>query len=68
MTSVPVIRVCEKNRFEAAQSEMALFYKCMQQYARKVLDTADIVSDACFHQLRREQRVGSSVRSVLGCN
>ena len=24
----------------------ALFYECMQQYARKVLDTADIVRDA----------------------
>ena len=28
------------------ESEMALFYECMQQYARKVLDTADIVRDA----------------------
>ena len=30
---------------------MALFSECMQSCARKVLDTADIVRDAIFHQL-----------------
>ena len=29
------------------ESEMALFSECMQYCARKVLDTADIVRDAC---------------------
>jgi hypothetical protein len=30
---------------------MALFFECMQQCARKVLDTADIVRDAMLQQL-----------------
>ena len=29
---------------------MALFYECMLKCARKLLDTADIVRDAIFHQ------------------
>jgi hypothetical protein len=29
------------------ESEMALFYECMRKCARKLLDTADIVRDAC---------------------
>ena len=29
---------------------MALFFECMQQCARKVLDTADIVRDAMLQQ------------------
>jgi len=33
------------------ESEMALFPECMPQYAQKVLDTADIVRDAIYHQL-----------------
>jgi hypothetical protein len=31
---------------------MALFYECMPQCAQKVLDTADIVGEATFHQQR----------------
>jgi len=31
---------------------MALFSECMLECARKVLDTADIVRDACFRQLQ----------------
>jgi hypothetical protein len=30
---------------------MALFYECMLKYARKLLDTADIVREAIFRQL-----------------
>ena len=33
------------------ESEMALFYECMLQCARKLLDTADIVREAMFQQL-----------------
>jgi len=33
------------------QSEMALFNECMLKCARKLLDTADIVRDACLRQL-----------------
>jgi hypothetical protein len=33
------------------ESEMALFYECMLMCARKLLDTADIVKEAMFHQL-----------------
>jgi hypothetical protein len=32
------------------ESEMALFSECMPQCARKVLDTADIVREACSRQ------------------
>jgi hypothetical protein len=34
------------------ESEMALFSECMQYCARKVLDTADIVRDACLRHPR----------------
>ena len=30
------------------ESEMALFSECRDSYARKVLDTADIVREACL--------------------
>ena len=33
------------------ESEMALFSECMQECARKVLDTADIVREAWLQQL-----------------
>jgi len=33
------------------ESEMALFSECSLECARKVLDTADIVREAMFHQL-----------------
>src|SRR5580692_10384824 len=33
------------------ESEMALFSECMQSCARKVLDTADIVREACYRKL-----------------
>jgi hypothetical protein len=29
---------------------MALFYECPQSCARKVIDTADIVREAIYHQ------------------
>jgi hypothetical protein len=32
------------------ESEMALYLECMPQYARKMLDTADIVRDATLRQ------------------
>src|SRR5437667_929365 len=31
---------------------MALFFECMPKCVRKVLDTADIVRDACYQQFR----------------
>src|SRR5580704_1902004 len=34
------------------ENEMALFSECMQSCAQKVLDTADIVRDAIYRQLR----------------
>jgi hypothetical protein len=30
-----------------SESEMALFFECMLKYAPNLLDTADIVRDAC---------------------
>jgi hypothetical protein len=33
---------------------MALFSECSLKCARKVLDTADIVREAIFHQLSRD--------------
>ena len=33
------------------ESEMALFSECSLKCARKVLDTADIVREAIYHQL-----------------
>jgi hypothetical protein len=36
---------------------MALFYECMLKCARKLLDTADIVSEAIYRQLRRLPQV-----------
>ena len=39
------------------ESEMALFYECMLQCARKVLDTADIVRDGILQQLRLSRSV-----------
>ncbi len=37
------------------ESEMALFSECMPKSTRKVLDTADIVRDAIFRQVRVSQ-------------
>jgi hypothetical protein len=34
------------------ESEMALFYECMLKCTQKLLDTADIVREAIFRQLR----------------
>jgi hypothetical protein len=34
------------------ETEMALFFECMLECAQKVLDTADIVREAMFHQPR----------------
>jgi hypothetical protein len=36
---------------------MALFYECMLKCARKVLDTADIVREAIYHQSSNEPSV-----------
>jgi hypothetical protein len=35
------------------KSEMALFSECTHGYASKMLDTADIVREAIFYQLRQ---------------
>jgi hypothetical protein len=35
----------------STKSEMARSSECTEQYAQKVLDTADFVRDACFRQL-----------------
>jgi len=40
------------------ESEMALFSECMCSCAQIVLDTADIVRDACLRQLLQPFRVG----------
>jgi hypothetical protein len=34
----------------STKSEMARSSECTEQYAQKVLDTADFVRDACLHQ------------------
>jgi hypothetical protein len=39
------------------ESEMALFSECSLQCARKVLDTADIVREAMYRQLRNQSRM-----------
>ena len=47
-----------KNDYERAcgwyghfnKSEMALFSECTERYAQNMLDTADIVREANFHQ------------------
>jgi len=36
------------------ESEMALFHECMLKCAQKLLDTADIVREAIFHQSCRK--------------
>jgi hypothetical protein len=36
------------------QSEMALFFECTRQCARKLIDTADIVREAMLQQLRKK--------------
>ena len=48
---------------------MALFYECMLKCARKLLDTADIVRDAIFQQLRRSHsgRTGGSAQFLVWC-
>jgi hypothetical protein len=33
-----------------SESEMALFFECTPKCAPKLLDTADIVRDACYQQ------------------
>jgi hypothetical protein len=35
---------------------MTLFYECTDEYAQKVLDTADIVRDAIFRQYQHHYR------------
>jgi hypothetical protein len=40
------------------ESEMALFRECMQQYARKLLHTADIVREAMLQQSEWQTPVG----------
>jgi len=36
---------------------MALFSECMPQCAQKLLDTADIVRDAIFHESSRSEKI-----------
>jgi hypothetical protein len=40
------------------ESEMALFFECMEKSCRNMLDTADIVRDACLRHLRIGHSVG----------
>ncbi len=48
------------------ESEMALFSECMQRCAQKLLDTADVVRDARFHQLSVfERRMAESTSPDL---
>jgi hypothetical protein len=48
------------------ESEMALFSECMQECARKVLDTADIVRDGDFSPLETTPlAVGPRITSGL---
>ena len=42
---------------------MALLFECTPQCARKLLDTADIVREAIFHQLHR-WHAASAFRNV----
>jgi hypothetical protein len=48
IASEPWVGRSKSNSFN--KSEMALFYECMPQCARRLLDTADIVRDAMLHQ------------------
>ena len=57
---------------------MALFFECMPECARKLLDTADIVRDAIYRQLRvlrkhptqtkRAARRGCALAYRVGCS
>ena len=42
---------------------MALFYECMLQCARKLLDTADIVREAMLRQLTTVYRIAVPITS-----
>src|ERR1039457_4392106 len=46
------------------ESEMALFSECMLKCARKVLDTADIVREAIFQQLKHCPRNNGQFASM----
>jgi hypothetical protein len=49
------------------ESEMALFFECMQLCAQKVLDTADIVREAILRQLTRGMnKSGTPARKEAG--
>ena len=43
---------------------MALFYECMLQYARKLLDTADIVREAMLRSTIGVKRASKPLRWV----
>jgi hypothetical protein len=45
---------CQSKSNSFNESEMALFYECMLKCALKLLDTADIVREAIYRQLRQD--------------
>ena len=63
-----------KNDYERAcgwygrfnKSEMALFSECTDRYAQNLLDTADIVREAMFHQLISRDILRGAGRSPYG--
>jgi hypothetical protein len=62
-------RACGVAKADSIKSKMALFSECTPQYALKLFDTADIVRDAIFHQLRDRFRVvDDSPRSSFVAN
>jgi hypothetical protein len=46
--------------FASYESEMALFFECMQLCAQKLLDTADIVREAILQQSRKKGGLSTS--------
>ncbi|MFZ0198453.1 MAG: hypothetical protein WAL05_04580, partial [Candidatus Sulfotelmatobacter sp.] len=49
------------------ESEMALFSECSLKCVRKLLDTADIVRDAIFHQSTKVMPI-TATKVGMGCN
>jgi hypothetical protein len=45
----------------STKSEMARSSECTEQYAQKVLDTADFVRDACSRQLTEAHNAAEAV-------
>jgi len=62
-----------KNDYERAcgwnghfnKSEMALFSECTDRYAQNLLDTADIVREACYQKLKTFRKITMSDRGIV---